>query len=243
MPDNAAQEEIIQTLLLVALSLCFEAGEEYLTEDQILTRGFSPTIPYGKACLKKLIDSNAVECLQVDTHNPLNRKFGLAYLKNPVDEKANHRTYIMQCSVSLFNFLELAPGNELHFLSLHIDIKAQECLEYAQFYAKKSNINIVGSRANNTKLTLMLMELKLENVFALIWRSVKILERLEAAKKKTTNYSDVINLAFEKYTDTKNSAVQFDEYKRPRQIKQSKISWVASKLLTEIPKIGKTPKS
>jgi hypothetical protein len=148
----------------------------------------------------------------------------------------------MKCSVSLFNFLESAPGNELHFLSLHIDIKAQECLEYAQFYAKKSNINIVSSGANNTKLTLMLMELKLENVFALIWRSVKILAQPGTAKKKTASYSNVINLAFEKYTDIKNSALQFDEYKRPRQIKQSRISWVASKLLTEIPKIGKTPK-
>ncbi len=243
MSGNAGQPEMIQTLLLVALSLCFDTGEEYLTEDQILARRFSPTITYGKASLKKLIESKAVEYRQVDLHNPLNGKYSLLYLKNPVDNKENRRAYITQCSVNLLNFLESASGNELHFLSLHIDIKAQECIEYAEFYANKSQIKIVYSGEINPKLTLMLMELKLENVFALIWRSIKILQRLSVTKKKETDYSKVINLAFEKYADTKQSGLPFDEYRRPRQIKQSKLSWVASQLLTEIPKIGKTFKN
>lgn len=243
MSENAGQAEMIQTLLLVALSLCFEAGEDYLTEDQILARGFSPTIAYGKASLKKLIESKSIEHREVGLLNPLNGKYGLLYLKNPVDNKESRRAYITQCSLGLLNFLESASGNELHFLSLHIDIKAQECIEYAEFYANKSQIKIVYSGEINSKLTLMLMELKLENVFALIWRSIKILQRLSATNKKATNYSKIINLAFEKYAETKQSGLPFDEYKRPRQIKQSKLSWVASQLLTEIPKIGKTFKN
>lgn len=238
MPEQA-QTEMIQTLLLLALSLCFNPGEKYLTEEQILSRGFSPTGEFGKTCLKSLVENEMVKCKSIGSSNTLSAGSQLIYFKNPVAEGQSHHLFITESGLKLLDFLEANPGNELYFLSLRIDIKAQECVGYADFYAKKSRISIVNTSVNNPKLVLMLMELKLEKVFALIWRSIKILERQVTIKNNLVEFSKVIDIAFDKYIDAKNLRAELDEYERPMQIKVSKISWISEKLLMEIPKIHK----
>lgn len=236
------QTEMIQSLLLVALSLCFNPGEEYLTEEQILSRGFSPTSDYGKTCLQSLVNSDAVKYKCISPSNPLTVDIELKYFQNPVTETQRH-LFIYEQGIKLLHLLEANPGNDLYFLSMRIDIKVQECIEYANFYAYKSKINITNKGIGNPKLILMLMELKQENVFALIWRSIKILSRESNTQSRAYEFSEIINLAFEKYTDEKNSVHRMDEYKRPSQIKLSKISWVAEKLLSEIPRISQSIKT
>lgn len=221
------QTEMIQTLLLLALSLCFNPGEEYLTEEQILNRGFSPTSDYGRTCLQSLIDSGVVKYKCINSATPLTVETQLRYFQNPAAEWQDHRLFISEHSLKLLDLLKKKSGNELYFLSLQVNIKAQECVEYADFYANKSRICITNKGTSSPKLILMLMELKLENVFALIWRSIKLISRESDSNIQYVHFSELINLAFEKYTDEKKSPNRIDAYKRPSQIKLSKISWVA----------------
>lgn len=237
------QTEMTQTLLLVAISLCFNPEEEYLTEEQILSRGFSPTREFGKTYLQSLVDNETIKCKWIGSSNTLTTDSQVIYFKNPVAEGQSHHLFIAENGFKLLGLFEKSPGNELYFLSLRMDIKAQECVEYADFYANKSRLSIINKNPNNPKLILMLMELKLENVFALIWRSVKIFERHVTVKNDTFEFSDMIDMAFDKYIDAKNKGAALDEYVRPMQIKVSKLSWIAEKLLLEIPKISKNSKA
>jgi hypothetical protein len=245
MSGEASREEMVVVVLTVALALCFKAGEDYLSEEQVTSRKFTPTEAYSRACLRKLIENKAVEYQWIASTNPLNEDGGLLYLKNPVKEGESHQMFHFEKFKTLLEFLRLAPENQLYIKSLRIDVMAQECVEYAEFYATKSAINLTQVEADNPKLKLMLMELELENVYALIWRSIKMSTRQGHSNKTNIRFSEIIDGCFDKYANSRRNVLNLEKYKRPIQIKPSMISRIADKALTAIIEIYqyKAPRS
>lgn len=236
MPGEISREEMVQTVLKQALALCFKPDEQYLTEEQIIARRLTPTADYSRACLRRLIEGQAIEYEWVESSNPLSEKEKTMYIKNPIGDEII-RIFNFEMSKKLLEFVEAARGNELYVLSLRIEILAQDCIAYIKFYATKSKLNVTSYDANNAKLKLMLMELKLENVYALLWRSIKMTQN-RVPHNASVNFAEIIENAFEKYSNS-NNKTDLEEYKRPAQIKGSMISRIAEKILPELPKISR----
>ncbi|WP_331351992.1 hypothetical protein [Cellvibrio sp. UBA7671] len=236
MPDEASREEMVQTVFKQALALCFKSEERYLTEDQIIARRLTPTADYSRACLRRLIEGQAIEHEWVESGSPLSEKEKTMYIKNPIGDEI-HRIFNFEMSKKLLEFVKADRGNELYILSLRIEILAHDCIAYIQFYAAKSKLNITNYEANNAKLKLMLMELKLENVYALLWRSIKMKQN-RVHPNASVNFAEIIENAFEKYSNSSNKD-DLEEYKRPAQIKASMISRIAEKILPALPRISR----
>jgi hypothetical protein len=236
MPGEASREEMVLTVLKQALALCFKPEERYLTDEQIIARRYTPTEDYSRACLRRLIEGQAIEHEWLDSSNAIAGTGKTLYIKSPIGDD-ERRMFVFEMSKKLLEFVEAAPGNELYVLSLRVEIMTQDCIAYTQYYATKSKLNVTKYEGNNAKLKLLLMELKLENVYALLWRSIKMTEK-RVPPNASISFAEIIENAFEKYSNL-NYKVGVEEYRRPAQLKYSMISRIADKLLPELPDIGR----
>ncbi|WP_049630516.1 hypothetical protein [Cellvibrio sp. pealriver] len=219
MCDHVNEKDFHLMVMLVALAMCFKPQEEYLSEDQVITRGFSPVDSYTRICIAKLIDTGAVEFKMAEPDFQLNGVDNILYIKRPVSSDQLD-DFIYRKSEKIKGLLSRSCINGSYLQALIQEISACECIEYAMYYAGKASMKVTCQSPSNAKLKLLVMENTTEIVNALLWRAIKQISK-DRGKRETVAFEEIVDLTFETYVRYKKSNIQIEGYKFPNQIRPS----------------------
>jgi hypothetical protein len=173
MTESLNQKEFNQLIMQIALAVCFKPYEEFLSEDQILARNYTPTENFGRSCIASLIDSGKFEFTRVDPAFPLDGNECTLFIKNPVSAGDDFDGYIYRLAENIVDALIDFEPNSVYLKALRQEVLACECVEYCEYYAKREQLPIANPNHNNARLRLLLLECKVDIVYMLMWRAIK----------------------------------------------------------------------
>ncbi len=226
MIDQVSQREFNQMIMLVAFAMCFRPNEEYLSEDQIIDRGYSPTESYGRNCIAKLIDDGAVAFKHLDPTFPFDTQMSTLFVKRPVSLGKELEPFIYRHFEKIQRSIDQSFDCNLYLAALYQDVLACEAIEYANFYAQKNGFNLLNAAPTNAKLKLLLIENSPEKTNAFIWRAIKNAKKKIGNSVEHVEFSDVVNAAFDCYVRYQKLNIEIEGYNRPSQLKTSLLSSV-----------------
>lgn len=212
-------------IMLVALASCFKTGEEYLTEDQILSRGFTPIMSYGKACISGLLASAVIQLKVEEPLFPDSRDDQKVSINRPGLIGEDLEDFIYRRAQIIIGLLAQSLDCRMYLEAFSNELVSCECIEYCDFYAKRSDLAIVNHSHNNAKLKLMILECPLEKIYTLLWRSIKMnSKKVPTNGDRTIEFSKIINTAFELYVTYKKLNLELEGYSKPNSLKISILS-------------------
>lgn len=223
MHDQVTQKDFNMMIMQVAIAMCFKPDEEYLSEDQVVYRGFSPLESYSKSCIAMLIDSGAVEFKTIEPTFPFNGADNTLRIKRPASGDQLD-SFIWEKSKRITSLLAYSEDCGLYLHALAQDIVVCECIEYAEYYAAKANLKIRDPFSSNARLKLLVMENPTEKINALIWMAIKKISKGRAGEPQAVDLEQIVKLAFETYVRYKKLDIEMEGYKSPSQIKPSILS-------------------
>lgn len=226
MTNQVSQKEFNQMVMLVALAMCFKSNEEYLSEDQIIGRGYTPIESYGKSCIAKLIDEGAIIFKLIEPTFPIDGAKGIYFIKRPVNSEQELEPYLYKSLERILSLVGHSFDYTLYLRALYLDVLACEAIEYANYYAKKNGLYLQKTSPANAKLQILLAENAPEKINALIWRSIKSVSKNISNEVKHVDFSEVIDAAFEYYVRHQKLRIAVEEYSRPSQLRTSVLSGI-----------------
>lgn len=221
-----AQEGLLEMIVLIALAACFKPNERYLLLDQIMVRDFAPNEYYGKKWVAKLIDRKLIDFNLVAPLSGAQNASPL--IKRPAEAGECVDAYILKVSKRINRLLALDFNHFLYLKEFTLDILANECAEYARYYAHRSGLSIIQTSPESTKLKLLLLECDQEQVFMLLWRAVKQAQRNCLSIERHIHLDELIDTAFSFYIQYRRLGITIECYERPKQMMTSKLSEYAS---------------
>jgi hypothetical protein len=221
MTNQVSQKEFNQMVMLVALAMCFKSNEEYLSEDQIIGRGYTPIESYGKSCIAKLIDEGAIKFKLIEPTFPIDGAKGIYFIKRPVNSEQELEPYLYKSLERIQSLVGHSFDYTLYLRALYLDVLACEAIEYANYYAKKNGLYLQKTSPANAKLQILLAENAPEKINALIWRSIKSI-----SKNISNEVKEVMDSAFEYYVHHQKQSIAVEEYSRPSQLRTSVLSGI-----------------
>lgn len=224
MTANVNQKEFNQLIMQVALAACFKPNEDALLEDQIILRGYAPTKDYGKRCIADLIDSGIIEFTRIDPVFPSDGNGCNLFIKCPVKGTDDLDCFIYNRVESILRLLAQSAMHAAYLKAFNHEVIACECIEYCEFYAKRAQLTIINPNHNIAKLRLLILECEIDKIQMLMWRAIKILASKETSISRCIEFSDIIDITFDRYTHYKKISVELEGYKRPSILKTSVLS-------------------
>jgi hypothetical protein len=225
MTESLSQKEFNQLIMLIALATCFKPGEELLSEDQIVSRGYTPTEQFGKSCIASLIDSGVIDFVRIDPAFPLLKGDECTlFIRCPVVIGDDLDSYTYRHTEKVTIALAQSENHIMHLKMFRQEVIACECVEYCEFYVKRAKLSMIGASHSNAKLRLLLLECGADIVHMLIWQAIKILENKIGLGARGVEFSDIIEISFDRYTHYKRLNTSLEGYKRPTILKASVIS-------------------
>lgn len=219
MVDEVNKRAFFELVFLVALATCFKPKEDYLTEGQLFSRGFSPTEVYGQKCLAELIEGALIDYKISETFISGSDDTCALLIKCPA-MRSDIDSYIYGMSSRIRALLTQSSEYQLYLRELHYEVIAAECIEYCNFYVGRENLTIFNSSHNNAKLRMLILDCEPEQVQMLLWRAMT-----NALKKRVDfEFSDLMDVAFQHYIDYKKFNIEIKGYKRPPSLKTSILS-------------------
>ncbi len=223
--DVLSQKEFNHLIMLIALASCFKPGEELLSEDQIVSRGYAPTEQFGKSCIASLIDSGVIDFLRIEPTFPLLEGNECTLLiRCPGTGSADLDSYTSIHAEKVTAALAQSENYNMYLKMFRQEVIACECIEYCEFYANRAKLSIVNPSHSNARLRLLLLECGADIVHMLMWQAIKILENKSKSGARRIDFSNVIEISFDRYTHYKRVNTNLDGYKRPAILKTSVIS-------------------
>lgn len=220
MKEQLTKQDFGLMVALVALVSCFKPDEEYLSEAQIIERCFAPHKLYGKANISSMIDRGLLEFKSLEPEVLSGRTEPDLYIKCPVWDRNNIDSFVYDNSTYIKKLLLDSEECRLYLKEVSQEISACECIEYIEFYAKKSQVFLMHTSHNNAKLKLLLLELPIEKVNSLLWRALKSTNQ----NLEYVMFPELIDTAFDYYTHYRRLGIEIESYKRPSSIRPSVIS-------------------
>lgn len=224
MAEFRDQQELKQLILVTALSLCFDSGEDFLLEEQIFANGFAPLEDYSKYCIAKLIDYGAVEFKTLEPQLVDCRDDKFLFVKSPLKPGEYLDKFVSENADKTIALLNESASTRSSLREFYREVMCCECIEYANYYAEKSGFKITAAHYNNAKLKLLSLELSSEKINALLWRAVKNLAPNKNEFRESVNFDEITDLAFNIYVRYKRSNVYFEGYRRPNCLNLSMLS-------------------
>lgn len=225
MTESQRPKEFNQLIMLIALAACFKQGEELLSEDQIISRGYAPTEQFGKACIACLIDCGAVDFVKIEPAFPLLEGSECTlFIKCPVVAGDDSDSFIDRHTEGLVAGLAQCESYETYLKMFQQEVIACECIEYCEFYAKRANLTVINASHTHSRLRLLLLECGADKVHMLMWQAIKILEGKAKSGARCVDFADTIEICFSRYAHYKRLNSSIEGYKRPAILKSSVIS-------------------
>lgn len=224
MISQVSQKEFNRKIFLVALAMCFKSSEEYLSEEQINCRGYTPIESYGKSCIAKLIDEGAIQFKIVEPTFPFGGAESTLFIKRPVSPYHELERFICSESETIAGLLKSSVDYQLYLKSLYLEILVCEALEYANYHAHKNGLDVKNASHTNARLKLMLAENSPMEVNAFIWRAIKEIKKKSCDNISSVDFSDIAGSAFSFYVRHQKLNIEIDGYDRPAQLKTSRLS-------------------
>lgn len=228
------QKEFCQQIVLIALSLCFERQTEKLTIDQLLARGFTPLDEYCRACIASLVESKLIH---VETHEPI---IPIGHVKKTLIiecpgllEKIDRDEYIYSKSLEIKELIASSFEYTLYLRTFIRELYACECIEYAEYYAARSNIQIINASPHDLKLRVLVSECQVEQIRMLLWRAIKKLGQKCTSEQRNIEFSVLVQTAFNCYITYKRSKREIDRYSQPLALKTSVLAGLLEGYLGE----------
>ena len=234
MTENLSQKEFCQLTMHVALAACFKHEDEFLSEDQIIARNYAPTEYFGKRCIASLIDSGIIEFEIRDYGLPIGGNESTLFIKCPVKEDEDLDSYIYKHAENIIDILPQSESYTTYLKALSQEVLACECIEYCEFYAKRAQLVVTSTNHKNARLRLLLLECQGDVVNMLVWQAIKKLANKITPDSRCFEFSDIIEIAFDRYTYYKKIHVLPEGYKRPSTLKTSVLSGFLELYLNDI---------
>lgn len=220
------QKEFNQEVLLAALALCFNEYECLLSVEQILTRDFTPDASYSKLCINQLLLEGAIQCAAGVSVSVGGKARQLINVRRPERMGGPLHKFITHVLNNLKVALEEHASCIQYLESLRHEVESCECIQYAKFFASRDNLRIVDASPDVTKFHLLLMENSHDQIFMLLWRSIKTHSEGHTNKTGDISFSKLIGTAFEFYLNYKAKGITIDSYEWPKRIPISKLASV-----------------
>ena len=219
------QTEFNQEVLLAALALCFEDEEAFLSVEQLIMRSYAPDASCAKKCINHLLLGGAVRCAAAES-SPLSSAAevrGLIRVYRPERMGNPLRTFVSETLRKLKWSLESDERCKRFFQALKQEVESRECIQYAKFFASRDNFKVATASADECNLHLLLSENTREQVFMLLWRSIKTQSELRTHSTEI-NFSELAERALEFYFAYKAKGRRIESYAWPKQIPVSKLA-------------------
>lgn len=221
MTESLSQKEFNQLIMEVALAACFKPNEEFLSEEQILARNYTPTESFGRSCIASLIDSGKIEFTRIDPVFPFDGNECSLFIKCPVKAGGNLDDYIYQLAKNIVDVLIDFELNSVYLKALNQEVLAGECVEYCEYYAQREQLPLVNPNHSNAKLRLLVLECDVDIINMLMWRAIKTLANNASPETKHIEFSDIIEITHNRYKYYKRFNAKLEGYKRPGTFKTS----------------------
>jgi hypothetical protein len=216
------QKEFCQQIVLIALALCFERQTEKLTIEQLLARGFTPLDEYCRACITSLVDSKLI---QVETYEPI---IPIGHVKKTLIiecpsllEKIDRDEYIYSKTLEIKELIGSSVEYTLYLRTFVRELYACECIEYAEYCASRSNLQIINASPHDLKLRVLVSECQVEQIRMLLWRAIKKLEQKCTPEQRNIEFSALVQTALNCYITYKRSKREIERYSQPQALKTS----------------------
>lgn len=224
MLENIDQKTFCEIIMLVALATCYKPDEEFLTDDQLISRRFAPIEAYGKSCISKMIDCGTIEFKLVEPIFPDSRCDHMLFIKRPGLAGEDIEDFIYRKSQHIRGLLTQSLDCQLHLKAFANELISCECIEYCEFYAKRADLIIVNSTHNNAKLRLLILECSTDKINMLLWRAIKTSSKKIISANKMVEFSTIVDTAFDSFINYRKSNIEIEGYDRPNSLKTSVLS-------------------
>jgi hypothetical protein len=224
MPENKGGKGLSDLILLVALAVCYEQGEEFITEEQVISRGFAPTEAFTKRCISRLIDAGAIEFKVIEPIFPDERTESILWIKLPSESRQDIDAFIFKMSLQIKTLLASSLDCQLEFKNLSEELICFDCIEYCEYCAKRADFIIVNINHNSARLKLLIMECSINQIYMILWRAMKMASQKNLIENGEAEFSIIINFAFDLFLNFRKMNIDIEAYNRPSLIKTSVLS-------------------
>jgi len=224
MFDQTLQGGLAELVMVVGLAVCYKPGEEFLTEGQIVSRGYAPTEAFAKCCISRLIDSGAVEFKVVEPIFPDEHSDSTLLVKLPNEALEDIDGFVFKKTMQIKMLLARCLGYHVVLKNFSDDLISCECIEYCEYYAKRAHFVIVNVNHNNAKLKLLTLECSVNQIYMLLWRSMKAISQKRLTESGNVEFPIIIDSAFDLFINFRRRSLEIEPYNRPSAIKTSILS-------------------
>lgn len=222
IPIGVLQKNFNQEIFLVALALCFKEHEKSLPLDQLNARKFTPDAGYSRVWINELLLAGSINC-----HVGASRSNGNSIcVERPSGASNRIHRFVANNVKRLKTYLSDAEECTEYVSALRNDLLSCECIEYANFFAIRENLKMIAASPYDPNLQLLLLENEREQVFMLLWRSIKNHAESSRMNIKEISFSQVTQTALEYYFYYKSKNAIIDFYKWPKELGASKLAFV-----------------
>lgn len=222
------QKEFSNSVLLTSLALCYKETERELAVEQIVARNLAPIERFSKVCISKLLLAGLITCRTVGSAlvgSSANTRQLIAIEKFGAIDSPMHEV-ISESIQTLRNNLETDSDCVSYLDLINLEIRSCECIQYIHFFAARDNLRVLDASSSNSNLHLLLQENIREQVFMLLWRSVKKHAGSNSLSTKDVGFADLIQTAMEYYFIYQARESAIDLYPWPKQLGVSKLAHV-----------------
>lgn len=224
MTESQDQQELKKQVLLVALALCFRTDESYLLVEQIHTNRFTPLEDYSRYCIELLADYGLTEYHAPAPTDCQNEEILL--VRSPLKAGESLDDFVYKNAEITIELVKTSPNMIDHLKNLYREVMCCECIEYANYYAEKSGMKLVGANYKHALLNLLLQEISPEKMNALLWRSIKNYATEDNKAIQSIAFEDILDVVFNDYVKCRRLNIDLKEYRRPRELILSMLSKV-----------------
>jgi hypothetical protein len=224
MPENIDQKAFCELIILVAVAICFKPNEEFLTEGQIISRGFTPIEAYSRSCISRMIDAGSLQFKMVEALFPEGYSDRTLYIKRPGNMSEDIDDFIYRKSQEIRGLLAQSLDYQLHLKAFTNELISCECIEYCEFYAKRADLKITNPTHNNAKLRLLILECSIDRLHMLFWRAIKTSSKKIMGSNKIVEFSAIVDSVYDLFINYRRLNVEIEGYAKPSSLKTSVLS-------------------
>lgn len=225
---NSIQLDCLADLLLIAFMECLAPGEASLTLAQLHTRNLTPHQQATRDCICFLFKRGRLVV------SPVTQKRRGRVLVRDTNILINITAVdipklIINLSYSMRGKIADTCSEPFIFI-LDERLKVYECIEYCRFYLDREGLGLRGDATTPYKLQLMVLELAHEQVFMLLWRSVKTASiSAHEKKRKSVTLNEICESAYKYFLSYRKRDIEIDFYRMPYSVGNSTLRNVVTK--------------